>query len=72
MSSALFSPVRLAGLAVIACTFMFLTGALLLLPAREYGRLAKRWVSAPEPVTWNQAVPYSVHAAFSLSPVNLE
>src|ERR1035437_1320621 len=40
-------------------------------PACEYGRLAKRWVSAPEAVTWNQPVPYSVHAHFDLKAFSL-
>lgn len=63
--------VRLGALALLAITIMFLTGALQLLPAQEYGHLAKRWVSAAEPVGWNQPVPYSVHRMFSLSPVNV-
>ena len=41
------------------------------LPAYEYGRLAKRWVGAPEPVTWNQPVPYSVHAYYDLKAFSL-
>jgi len=62
---------KLAALALVAFSFMFLTAAVQLLPAQEYGHLAKRWVSAPEPVGWNDAVPYSVHRMFSLSPVNV-
>ena len=41
------------------------------LPAYEYGRLAQRWVSAPEPITWNQPVPYSVHAHYDLKAFSL-
>lgn len=51
--------------------FLFLTAALQVLPASEYARLAKRWVSAAQPVGWKDAVPYSVHGMFSLSPVNV-
>jgi hypothetical protein len=62
---------RLAALALVAFTFMFLIGAMQLVPAQEYGHLAKRWVSAPEPVGWNDAVPYAVHRMFSLSPITI-
>ena len=41
------------------------------LPAYEYGRLAQRWVSAPEPITWSQPVPYSVHAYYDLKAFSL-
>jgi hypothetical protein len=60
---------RLAGMAVVSAGFMFLTAAAQTLPAAEYGPLAKRWVSAAEPVGWNQPVPYSVHQQFSISPL---
>ena len=61
---------RLGALAIISAVFMFCTAALQLLPAAEYGRLAKRWVSAPMPVGWNDPVPYAVHGIFSFSPFN--
>jgi hypothetical protein len=60
--------VKLAMLALLSAVMMFLTGALQILPMLEYGRMAKRWISAPEPVTWNQPVPYVVHRDFS-SPI---
>ncbi len=47
------------------------TGALQILPAMEYGRLAVRWVGAPEPLTWGQKVPYTVLSDFGLQPVSL-
>jgi hypothetical protein len=59
---------KLAAYAGVFAVFLFLTGALQILPMVEYGRLAKRWISAPEPVTWNQPVPYMVHRDFS-SPI---
>jgi hypothetical protein len=61
---------RLAGLAAMAAGFMFLTAAAQTLPSEQYGHLAKRWVSAAEPVGWNQPVPYTVHQQFSLSPLS--
>ncbi len=51
--------------------FLFLTGALQILPAYEYGHLAARWVGADTALGWNQAVPYSVHALYSLQPSSL-
>ncbi len=55
----------------LAVLFAFLAGALQTLPAYEYGRLAQRWVGAPEPITWNQPVPYSVHAHYDLQAFSL-
>ncbi len=63
--------VRLARAAAVAVIFTALTGALQILPAYEYGHLAKRWVSAPQPVGWNDAVPYSVHEQYDLKGFNL-
>jgi hypothetical protein len=62
---------KIAFLAAVSFVFEFGAGALQILPAREFGKLALRWVSAPEPVGWDDKVPYSVHATFSLHPVHL-
>ena len=35
-------------------------------PLYEFGHHARRWVETPEPIGWDQEVPYSVHAKFSL------
>ncbi len=48
-----------------------LTGALQILPASEFGRLALRWVGTPEPVGWHDQIPYSIHAQYSFSPHSL-
>jgi hypothetical protein len=45
-----------------------LIAAAQILPAVEMGRLSLRWVNAPDPVTWNEKVPYSVHQDLSLYP----
>ena len=37
-----------------------------MLPAIEYGRQALRWAGAPEPLHWNERVPFAVHAQYSL------
>jgi Bacterial membrane protein YfhO len=57
---------RLAIPAALAVVFTGLAGAMQTLPAYEYGHLAKRWVSAPDPVVWGQPVPYFVHAEYDL------
>jgi hypothetical protein len=62
---------NIAGLAAISFLAMFLVSALQTLPAYEYGHIALRWVNAPNPVGWNDKVPYSVHTQFSLPPNSL-
>jgi len=52
--------------------FFVCAGALQMWPAYEYGHLAARWVgSQHDPVAWNEAVPYTVHQLFSISPIYL-
>jgi hypothetical protein len=63
--------VRMAAAALASYGIMALVGALQILPAIEYGRLARRWAGAPEPLEWGQAVPYSVHAHYGISPFSL-
>jgi hypothetical protein len=62
---------RLLVAAAAALLFAGLSGAMQTLPAYEYGHLAKRWVGGPEAVTWNQPVPYSVHAHYDLKAFSL-
>ncbi len=44
----------------------FLVAAVQILPAVEYGRQSLRWVGTPDALKWNDRVPYSIHAQFSL------
>jgi hypothetical protein len=53
-------------LAILAIAICALTSGLQTVPAYEYGRLARRWAGAPQPLEWNQAVPYSVHEHYDL------
>jgi hypothetical protein len=53
------------------CAMAAATSAVQVLPAREYGRLALRWVGAPEPIGWDQRVPYDIHHRYSLLPASL-
>ncbi|MCU0245471.1 MAG: hypothetical protein MUC42_02795 [Bryobacter sp.] len=48
-----------------------LTSALQMLPALEYGRLAKRWVGAENPVGWKDIVPYPIHQQYSYRAISL-
>ena len=59
---------RIFGLALVSISFMLSTAAFQILPAAEYGRLAKRWVGTPKALDWNQPVPYGVQQALSTSP----
>ncbi len=58
-----WSVLRLAGVFAI---FLLLTSAFQVLPAYEYGHLARRWVGAPEPLGWKDIVPYTVHMEHGL------
>ena len=62
---------RLIGPAALSLVLAGLCGALQILPAYEYGRLARRWVGAPAPVEWNQPVPYAVHEHYDLKAFSL-
>jgi hypothetical protein len=62
---------RMARAAALAFVFTLLTGALQILPAYEYGHLARRWVGVPDPISWDQPVPYSVHETYDLKPFDL-
>lgn len=57
--------------AALFWSLALLAGAAQILPALEYGRLALRWVGAPDPVGWQDKVPYSVHINWSTSPAGL-
>ena len=43
-----------------------LVTAFQVLPAVEYGKQAVRWAGGPEPLHWNEKVPFSVHAEYGL------
>ena len=60
---------RVAKLGAVAMVFAPLVGALQILPAREYGQLAWRWVGAWHQLGWNDAIPYHVHAQHAVHPI---
>ncbi len=51
--------------------FAGLTSALQVLPAIEYGQRALRWVNLPDPVSWKEPIPYTVHTSFSMEAIDL-
>jgi len=53
-------------LAFLAC--FALIAAAQIIPSYELGKLSVRWAGGTEPLGWNDAVPYSVHETYSLSP----
>jgi len=58
-------------LAAVAALFTVLVSGLQTVPGYEYGKLARRWAGAPEPVSWNELVPYFVHEHYSFTPASL-
>jgi len=60
----------MARAAAISLVFVALCGAFQILPALEYGHLARRWVGAADSVGWSDAVPYYVHEKYGLAPVS--
>jgi hypothetical protein len=68
--AALSGPWRWKWLALPAAFFVCfaLIAVVQILPAYELGKLSVRWVGAPNPIGWNEKVPYSVFENFSLYP----
>jgi hypothetical protein len=62
---------RFAGMFVFVAVVAFAVSALQLLPAFEYGRASYRWVGAPNPVGFDQPVPYYVQYPLRVYPVSL-
>ncbi len=48
-----------------------LIAAAQIIPSYELGKLSVRWAGAPEPLGWNDRVPYAVHEMFSLLPMEI-
>jgi len=62
---------RIARAALLAVAISGLVGAMQILPASEYGRLAQRWAGADHALRWDERVPYSVHGQLSTPPTEL-
>jgi Bacterial membrane protein YfhO len=58
-------------LAAVAMVFAPIVGALQILPAQEYGRLAWRWAGARDHLGWDDIVPYYVHTQHAVHPIFL-
>jgi hypothetical protein len=59
---------KLVALAAFAGCFVLIAAAQII-PGEELGKLSLRWVNAPNPVGWDDVVPYTVHNEFSLHPL---
>jgi hypothetical protein len=62
---------KIAQLAVLAMILGPIVGALQILPAQEYGRLAWRWAGAADHIGWQDVIPYYVHVDHALHPIFL-
>lgn len=62
---------RTARLAVVTMVFAPVVGALQILPAQEYGRLAWRWAGARDHLGWQDVIPYYVHAKHAVLPIQM-
>jgi hypothetical protein len=62
---------RFAAMFAFIAVVAFVVSALQLLPAFEYARNSYRWVGAPAPVAFDQAVPYYVQYPLRVYPVAL-
>jgi hypothetical protein len=62
---------RVIRLAALSFLVALLTSGLQTIPAAEYGRLAVRWTGLDRPQSFNEAVPYGLHTAYSLRPLGL-
>lgn len=58
--------VRLAGALALGFTVAGLVASVQFIPTYEFARLSKRWAGTDEPLSWNDRVPYAVHARFAL------
>lgn len=61
------APFRWASLAAFGA-MAGLVGAIQILSASAYAKLAIRWVGSNQPVRWNEIVPYRAHESLSLPP----
>jgi hypothetical protein len=59
---------RTLRLAVVAGVFALLASGLQTVTVWEFGSRSLRWGGGGQPVTWRQAIPYTVHTEFSLPP----
>ncbi len=62
---------RMARLAAASLAIAAFASGFQTLPTAEYGRLAVRWSGPPEPLHFDQTVPYTVHEDYALKPLGL-
>lgn len=57
--------------AAVTLILAVLVGGLQLVPGHEYGKLALRWAGTPNPLGWQDTVPFAVHVQYSVQPQDL-
>jgi len=62
---------RSAALAGVSALAAILTSGFQTIPGYEYASRAVRWTGADHPQTWQETIPYQVHAQYSLAPSSL-
>jgi hypothetical protein len=62
---------RSLALSCVTVLFAILTSGFQTVPGYEYAKLAFRWVGTEDPVTWNDTIPYQIHAQYSFPPASL-
>jgi hypothetical protein len=62
---------KMARLAAASLAIAVLASGFQTVPTAEYGRLAVRWSGPPEPLRFDQTVPYTVHEDYALKPLGL-
>lgn len=62
---------RMLTLAAASLAVAVLASGFQTVPMAEYGRLAVRWSGTPQPLQFNQTVPYTVLEQYSLNPTGL-
>jgi hypothetical protein len=58
-------------LAALSAAVCVLVSGLQTLPAYEYGKLSRRFITGDQQLKWNQPVPYTVHRDYSTPPTTL-
>ena len=62
---------KIARLAAGSLAIAVLASGFQTIPMAEYGRLPVRWSGPPDPLHFDQTVPYTVHEEYALKPLGL-
>jgi hypothetical protein len=62
---------KIVAASAVLFTVALCTGAVQILPAYEYGKHSVRWVGLPDPIGWDEKVPWHLHRDWRTSPADL-